>query len=245
MPSAGSAMTLEFPAEHPELEDLPLDALPPAPAPVLIPGPPPPREPAPIAAATTRPAKLTAGIVGAVAVVVAVVLVVTIAAVTKDRPAGPAPSDVAAPAVTTSVEHTTAPATPDPRPSDEDSARQLLDAQVANDRPQVEALASAWVPQLSSKRLGLVADGTTYDHRAIWADFTNLRARYPEALLLWSGDYSSFLQANFWVTVVPRSYSSGESANSWCDSAGIDKDGCFAKRITHAGGYAGSTVHRK
>jgi serine/threonine-protein kinase len=244
MPSAGSAMTLEFPAEHPELEDLPLDALPSAPAPVLMPGPP---EPAPVAASADRPRppKLTAGIVGAVAVVVAVVLVVTIAAVTKRRPAGPSPSEVAAPAVTTSIEHTTAPATPDPRPSDEDSARQLLEAQVTNDRPQVEALADAWVPQLSSKRLGLPADGITYDHRAIWTDFANLRARYPGALLLWSGEYSSFLRADFWVTVVPRSYSSGESANSWCDSAGIDKDGCFAKRITHTGGYAGSTVHRK
>jgi len=244
MLSTGSAMTLEFPAEHPELEDLPLDALPPAPAPVLMPGPPPP-EPAPVPATADgpRPLKMTAGI--AVAVVVAVVLVVTIAAVTKRGASGSSPSDVAVPAVTTSIEHTTAAATPDPGPADEDSARQRLDAQVANDRPRVEALANSWVPQLSSKRLGLVAGGTTYDHRAIWADFTNLRARYSGALLLWSGDYSSFREGNFWVTVVPQSYSGGESANSWCDSAGIGKDDCFAKRITHTGGYAGSTMHRK
>jgi hypothetical protein len=245
MAPAASAMTLEFPAEHPELTDLSPDALPTAPAVVLVPGPPEP-EPEPAPAGGPRPLKTTAGIVGAVAVVVAVVLVVTIAAVTSRRPAASSPSDVAAPGTTTttSAEPTSATATPAPAPTDEDSARQLLEAQVANDRPQVETLAGSWVPQLSSKRLGLPADGITYDHRAIWTDFTNLRARYPGALLLWSGDYRSFSRADFWVTVVPQSYPSGESANTWCDSAGIDKDGCFAKRIAHTGGYAGSTLHR-
>jgi hypothetical protein len=246
MAPAASAMTLEFPAEHPELADLPLDALPPAPAPVLVPGPPEP-EPEPEPANGSR--KTAAGIAGAVAVVVAVVLVVTIAAVTSRRPAASSPSDVAAPGTTTttSAEPTSASAsaTPDPAPTDEDSARRRLDAQVANDRPQVDTLAESWVPQLSSKRPGLVADGKTYDHRAIWADFTDLRARYPGALLLWSGDYSSFRQADFWVTIVPQSYSSGESANTWCDNAGIDKDHCYAKRITHTGGYTGSTLLRK
>ncbi|WP_410670583.1 zinc ribbon domain-containing protein [Amycolatopsis sp. cmx-4-68] len=240
-------MTLEFPVEHPELADLPLDALPPAPAPVLLPGPPEPT-PEPKPADGPRPMKLktAAAIAGAVAVVVAVVLVVTIAAVTSRRPAASSPSDVAAPATTTtSAEPVSTSATPDPAPTDEDSARRLLEAQVANDRSQVEALAESWVPQLSSKRAGLVVDGITYDHRAIWTDFTNLRTRYPGALLLWSGDYRSFSRADFWVTVVPQSYPSGDSANTWCDSAGIGKDDCFAKRIAHTGGYAGSTVHRK
>ncbi|MCR6481762.1 zinc ribbon domain-containing protein [Amycolatopsis sp. OK19-0408] len=240
-------MILEFPAEHPVLEDLSLEALPPAPAPVLMPSAPPPPEPAP---ARPKPNeapqfKTAAGIIAA-AVVVTIVLVVTIVATTKRTPPG-GTGDVAAPGTTTSVETATAadPTTTTAEATTEDSARSLLEAEVAQDRPQVEALVESWVPQLSSKRLGLVADGTSYDNRAIWANFTNLRAQHPGALLLWSGDYSSFRQPDFWVTVVPQSYGSGEAANSWCDSTGIGKDDCYAKRITHTGGSAGSTVLRK
>ncbi|MFI5587804.1 hypothetical protein ACIA5G_22325 [Amycolatopsis sp. NPDC051758] len=241
-------MTLEFPAVESDPEPVPFDELPPMAAPVLVPGTPPPPEPeVAVPAGDGRPWKMTAAVVGAVAAVVAVIVVVTVATTTtKRQPAASSPSDVAVPV--TSVEYTPTPApatTPDLKPTDESSAQQLLETQVTNDRPLAEALTGSWVPQLSSKKLGLVADGTTYDHRAIWADFTNLRARYPDALLLWSGDYSSFRLTNFWVTVVPRSSSSGASANSWCDGEGIDKDGCYAKLITHTGGYADSTVLRK
>src|SRR5690349_15855186 len=100
-------MILEFPDEHPVLEDLPLDALPPAPAPVLMPGTP-PRPAPPVSPKKDEPRSLktTAGIMGAVAVAVAVILIVTISLTTQRTPPAASPSDVAAPGTTTSAGYT-------------------------------------------------------------------------------------------------------------------------------------------
>ncbi len=191
------------------------------------------------------------GAVAAVTIAAIVTVVTVVALATTGRNSAPATVPPAALATTTtaateaaSPSHTEA-STADSVPTDEDSARRLLQNQVTQDYSQVEALSGQWVPQLSSKRFGLVADGTTYDYRAIWSDFTGLRTRYPGALLLWSGDYSGFRLSNFWVTIAPQPYSSGMTANGWCDSAGIDKDNCYAKRITHTGRDSESTMLRK
>jgi hypothetical protein len=45
--------------------------------------------------------------------------------------------------------------------------------------------------------------------------------------------------------MAPEPYSTGQSANGWCDSQGIGKDDCYAKRLTHTGGYEGNTLPRK
>lgn len=124
-------------------------------------------------------------------------------------------------------------------------SRSLLQRQVDQDRPEVDQLIGSWLPQLSAKKPGMVANGITYDYDAIWADFVNNRQQHPEALLLWSGDYASFKYPDFWITVEPRQFGDGTSANAWCDSYGINKDDCYAKRLMHTGGYAGNTLLRK
>lgn len=112
------------------------------------------------------------------------------------------------------------------------------------DRPAADALVDQWVPQLSAKRPGLVANGITYDYVEILRDFQSIQARYPDALLLFSGEYSSFKYGNFWITVVPLPQFNGESANAWCDSEGIGPDDCYAKMISHTVGYDGATLLR-
>jgi hypothetical protein len=129
-------------------------------------------------------------------------------------------------------------------PSGEESAQAALQGQVDTDRTSAEALADRWIPQLSSKNYGLVADGTTYDYEAIWADFTTTRQSYPAALLLWSGDYTSFTKGDFWVTVVNTSFSSGAEANAWCAAQHLDADHCFGKLVSHSHGPRGSTLPR-
>lgn len=129
-------------------------------------------------------------------------------------------------------------------PSDEGSAQAALRQQVDTDRAQAESLGDRWVPQLSSKNYGLVADGTTYDYRAILADFTTTRRSYPSAVLLWSGDYTSFTKGDFWVTVVSTSFGSGAEANNWCVAEHLDADHCFAKLVSHSHGPKGSTLPR-
>jgi serine/threonine-protein kinase len=233
------SMTLRFPAAHPVPDVLPLEALPPAPAPTLMPGPLPPAPPPP--PAPDRQGRKAAAVLGAVAAVV--VATVTLVATTQtDEPAGVPVGDPGSNLAASAEDITTT--TADPVPLDENSALQLLENQVANDRAQVESLTELWVPQLSSKQFGLVVNGTTYDYRAIWSDFTSMQARHPGALLLWSGDYTSFRLADFWVTIAPDSFGSGEAANDWCASEGIGKDDCYAKRLTHTGGFAENTLLR-
>ncbi|MDQ3274270.1 MAG: hypothetical protein M3Q39_04365 [Actinomycetota bacterium] len=125
------------------------------------------------------------------------------------------------------------------------SAEVALQQQVEGDRPQVDALVDSWVPQLSAKAVGLEADGIVYGYGEILHHFNSLRARYPQALLLRSDDYVNYALKGYWVTVMPIEFSSGESANSWCDGEGIDPDNCYAKLLLHTGGPDGTTLPRK
>lgn len=153
---------------------------------------------------------------------------------------GPSTTDT-----TTSRPTTTTTRPPIPTLSPDEFARELLNAQVATDRAAVESLVDWWVPQLSSKRLGLVVHGVRFTHEEIWADFQQTRNRYPNALLLSSADFVSFDSDDFWVTVVPYTHASGAEANRWCDRERIGPDDCFAKRLTHTGTSAGTTVLRR
>lgn len=153
---------------------------------------------------------------------------------------GPATTTTTVPTTTSTTDTTTAPATP----TDEASAQQALQQLVDSDRTSVEALVGSWVPQLSSKKVGLVVNGVTFDYLAILADYQQEAAAHPGALLLKSDDYSNFLLTGFWVTVAPQQFGDPGSANSWCDSQNIDANDCFAERLTHTGDAQGNTVYR-
>ena len=249
-PAATTFLNLSFPPEHPEYDFSRPDNQWPAPAPTLMPSQQPIPDLPPIPPQV--PARKTlAAVVGAVAVVVvagvvaaAVLLGGETEGTSAAAPAGADSGSSAQQPAAPEPEPTTTTPPPDPVPTDEKSARQMLANQVASDHASVEAVTEQWVPQLSSKRFGLKANGTVYNYRAIWADFTRLTTEHPGAMLLWSGDYRSFKLPNFWVTIAPASYGTGEEANGWCDTAGIDRDNCYAKRITHTGSYADSTLLR-
>ncbi len=196
-------------------------------------------------------------IVAGVAVVVAVVLVAV--GVLAARPAvifgAPAPASVATPTVTVGVP-VPAPASSDTAStpttasassgasSSRESASAALEAQVVSNRSTVEGLVGQWVPQLSAKRDGLVADGITYDDDAILAHYSSLLTRDPSAVMLWSGDWPVFNGSDFWVVVHPQGFSTAAAANAWCDAQGYSADDCFAKKLSHSGGPSGTTVQR-
>lgn len=119
-----------------------------------------------------------------------------------------------------------------------------LTLQADQDRPRVEALVGQWIPQISAKAAGLVVAGRTYDDAAVLADVTASRARFPQALLLRSDDYTSFRRGGFWVTVVGRSFPTPQAANTWCDQQGLGPDDCFAKRLSHTAGPEGNALPR-
>lgn len=229
---------------------------PPPPPPANPPYPAPPAQLPPEAQqyrATTRPGLSQGTKIAAAAGICALVIGAVIVASTTVGTNSPAPggsggsgslADSATTPPTRTTETVANPTTESASAAPADS-RSLLQRQVDQDKPEVDQLVGSWLPQLSAKKPGTVANGITYDYDAIWADFVNNRQQHPEALLLWSGDYASFKYPDFWITVEPRQFGDGTSANAWCDSYGINKDDCYAKRLMHTGGYAGNTLLRK
>jgi hypothetical protein len=144
--------------------------------------------------------------------------------------AGPGPAAAPAPAGTPSAA-AGAPADPG----------QALRTQQQADAAAVEGLVDRWVPQLSAKKAGMTVGGRTYDDAAVLADHRELRGTHPDAVLAWSGDWSSFRGQDFWITVINRPFPSAEAANAWCAQAGIGSDDCYAKRLSRTGGYAENT----
>jgi hypothetical protein len=138
---------------------------------------------------------------------------------------------------------TPAPATFTPAPVTT-SATDLLAEQVDRDRATVESITGQWVPQLSSKRPGTVANGITYDADTILSHYQGLAAAYPGAALLWSGDWPVFDHGDYWVVIVAQPFSTAAQANAWCDTQGFAADDCLAKKLTHTGGPQGTTVPR-
>jgi hypothetical protein len=118
-----------------------------------------------------------------------------------------------------------------------------LAAQVAADRATAEGAVGSWLPQVSSKVAGLEVAGVVYDDGRILREFRAARDRFG-AILVRSGDYSSFGRSGLWVTLVPQRFTDAEAANGWCDAQGFAADDCFAKRLSHTDGPQGSTRHR-
>lgn len=118
---------------------------------------------------------------------------------------------------------------------------EALRAQQRTDAAALDGLVDRWVPQLSAKKAGMTVGGRTYDDAAVLADHQELRRTHPDAVLAWSGDWSSFRGQDFWITVVNRPFPSAEAANAWCQRAGIGADDCYAKRLSRTGGYAENT----
>jgi hypothetical protein len=129
--------------------------------------------------------------------------------------------------------------------ADPETALQQLQQQASEDRPFVTAkLADWWVPQLSSKRPGVVDDGVVWDNARTLQEHRQLRQKYPGIVrLLWSGDWSTFSEPNFWVTVVADTFPESAGALAWCRSQGLDRDHCAAKIVSTTHPIEGSSAY--
>lgn len=164
------------------------------------------------------------------------------------------PSSVATPVVTTPapVTVTAAPSTVYSSPSSSSSSSSTWDgggtstlqAIVDSDRNAMEGFDGLWVPQLSSKQPGTVDNGTTYDASSIYANYQGLVASHTNVRLLWSGDWSVYRESDYWVAVYGQGFTTAAGANAWCDAQGFAADDCFAKRLSHTAGPAGTTEPR-
>ena len=154
--------------------------------------------------------RLPALVIGVV-VLMAVAGIVVVLAFHHDAAAAP-PADsgvvpdsavsVGAPPVTPSPDYA-GPTTDPNQPRDDGSAKAALDNEVAQDKGAAEQLVDHWVPQLSSKRPGLVADGTLMTIRRFGGLRTIARPA-PGRLLIWSGELRQLQVTDFYVPSWPH-----------------------------------------
>jgi hypothetical protein len=135
---------------------------------------------------------------------------------------------------------------PSPIPTNESVSGTQLRAIAANDQPLVlNGLADRWVPQLSSKRPELVAEGRTWTNEMILTEHQQLRQSYSNVRLLWSGDWSTFSDSSFWITIAGTGFATADEALAWCTSNGFDRNHCYAKLISTTHPVEGSTAYNK
>ncbi|QLY33143.1 PQQ-binding-like beta-propeller repeat protein [Nocardia huaxiensis] len=126
-----------------------------------------------------------------------------------------------------------------------------LRARADADKATVAAdLADRWVPQISSKRVNLVApdvDGqmVTWYATDILNQHLRMRLQYPNVRLVWSNEWRSFDLDGWWVTLAGVTSTDADSANRWCDSNGIPTDECFAKIVSNSRDSTGTTRYRR
>jgi hypothetical protein len=126
-----------------------------------------------------------------------------------------------------------------PVPADPAAA---LAAQIEADRSRAEESVGYWVPQISSKAVGMEVDGVAYDAARILEEFRDANEAH-DAFLVRSDDYSTFQRSGYWVALVPQRFTDGRAANSWCVTNGFTPDDCFAKRLSHTEAPDGTTLH--
>ena len=128
---------------------------------------------------------------------------------------------------------------------DEQAAGDAIGWQVKHDYPIVmNSMRGKWTPQLSSKQVGLVAEGQTWTNRSILAEFLKTRQANPKAVIIDTSQWPVYDVGGWWVTLSGELYDDADQANAWCDAQGYDSDHCLAKRIESNGSPQGTTKTR-
>jgi serine/threonine protein kinase len=192
---------------------------------------------------STPPPSRSSAVAISVAVGVAVVVATIVLSVVLTNHHNNTPQ--ASPAAVSTYPSNSSPAQVPAAPAlDPDAASlQQLQQLAAGDRAYVSAqLADRWIPQLSSKRPGIVDDGVVYNNTLTLQEHLRLRQQY-NAKLLWSGDWSNYDASNFWVTVVPITFNDSSSALAWCTNQGFNSDHCYAEVVSTTSSGSGNTAH--
>ena len=112
-----------------------------------------------------------------------------------------------------------------------------------NDVPTVESITEYWVPVLSQKWEGQDYSGIIWGNDEILELDDYLRSAYG-AVLLWSGNYTSFFRSDIWAHIVPEPYYDKEGALDWCRASGISRADCGAKIVSRTMGTEGTSAWR-
>lgn len=130
------------------------------------------------------------------------------------------------------------------------AATEALQLLIDNDSSTLRAAEGRWLPQISAKRPGLTAPSLLgadfpgevhWDAETILAEHLALREKYPDAALLYSGDWSTYDLEDFYVTVVDDRFRTSEAALAWCRDHNLSRDHCLAQIVSDSRGPDGST----
>lgn len=124
---------------------------------------------------------------------------------------------------------------PAPAPKDvEATALAAIEREIAGDRSTAEGLKGWWLPQLTSRKVGLEAEGRTWTAEDIWTEFLGLKKQYELAFLVDSSDFANYTDhgsGGWWVTLVNTLNNTQQEGQAWCDSYGRGPDGCITIRL--------------
>ena len=149
-----------------------------------------------------------------------------------------APSSVATEVPGEAIDTPVAPRTT----TESDALARLAEIAQADDTFVESDVIDRWVPQISSKKPNVtLPNGTVWNAVSILEDHRAWRERFPRVRLLWSGDYSTYKQADFWVTIVAVPFDTPEGALGWCDANDLPAEDCYAKLISHTHPHDDST----
>lgn len=115
------------------------------------------------------------------------------------------------------------------------SPEEQLNAFTKESSEDASDLEGQWVTQVSAKNVGLKTDGKTWTAQDILDEFEANKIKYPGSILIQSGDWDSYKNDSYWVTVIDTGYSDPEPALDQCRSWGLDRDHCLAKRLVKDG----------
>ncbi|MFB9777015.1 hypothetical protein [Brevibacterium otitidis] len=125
--------------------------------------------------------------------------------------------------------------------SEAPAAEQLAQIAEQDHDTVADRLDGHWVVQLSAKQEGLTTDDRTWTEDDILTEFNELRSEHSNAVLLNSSDWSSYQLDDYWITVLNEPYDDPDDALAVCTDLGIDRDNCFAKKISSTEDPEGTT----
>ena len=108
----------------------------------------------------------------------------------------------------------------------------------------MNSMQGKWTPQLSTKQVGVLADGQTWTNRSILAEFLRTRQANPKAVIVSTSEWPVFDEGGWCVTLFGEFYATADEANVWCDTQGYDRDHCLVKRMESSGSPQGITKSR-
>lgn len=111
-------------------------------------------------------------------------------------------------------------------------AQQALSWQLDHDRSAVSALYDTPTTQLSSKKYDMEVDGKTWKYNDIYAQYLELRAKWPRTVLAWASDYDYYTRngyaSDYYVILSGETFGSKEEGRAWCSENGFGSNDCMA-----------------